>query len=309
MRQARIFLFPSSFSAWPKTGVSKACKSRKSSKVTASPTSNPKSSFQPFNLPFLLSRKNLPPPPRSGDTMRGRKGGHLADEAETRETHRLGNSPGLSSFPPTYPDIPSQFLTVNQPSSTSSTVFPEVVWRRNKSCRFTERGGGKEREKNNRRQTIQREAFVRDNNHPFCSPSSSPPWLEWLESPAETAVIFGSHCPKVRGISSLRRYVFAKFWKHVGTRLIFERFDWNVSSLSVKRQGMGKRRNETIVLFFSSDFDGKSTSGKVWRCDVRGDINERGELNWMIVNEEEWKKFWRIFPRGMECLEYNIRDN
>lgn len=111
------------------------------------PTSNPKSSFQPFNLPFLLSRKNLPPPPRSGDTMRGRKGGHLADEAETRETHRLGNSPGLSSFPPTYPDIPSQFLTVNQPSSTSSTVFPEVVWRRNKSCRFTERGGGKERER------------------------------------------------------------------------------------------------------------------------------------------------------------------
>lgn len=137
------------------------------------PTSNPKSSFQPFNLPFLLSQKNLPPPPRSGDTMRGRKGGHLADEAETRETHRLGNSPGLSSFPPTYSDIPSQFLTVNQPSSTSSTVFPEVVWRRNKSCRFTERGGGKEREKNNRRQTIQREAFVRDNNHPFCSPSHS----------------------------------------------------------------------------------------------------------------------------------------
>lgn len=171
MRQARIFLFPSSSSAWPKTGVSKACKSRKSSKVTAQ-LQIPNPPFNRLTFPFSFPRRIFPRlPPRSGDTMRGRKGGHLADEAETRETHRLGNSPGL--FPPTYPDIPSQFLTVNQPSSTSSTVFPEVVWRRNKSCRFTERGGGKEREKNNRRQTIQREAFVRDNNHPFCSPSHS----------------------------------------------------------------------------------------------------------------------------------------
>lgn len=158
----------------------------------------------------------------------------------------MGNSPTapLPSNLSRYSILNSSL--VNQPSSTSSTVFPEVVCRRNKSCRFY-----REREKNNRRQTIQREAFVRDNNHPFSSPSSSPPWLERFESPAETAVIFGSHCPKVRGISSLARIRVCQVLETRSEFSIFERFDWNgVSSLSVK----GWVNGETKRLFFFSFF-------------------------------------------------------
>lgn len=155
----------------------------------------------------------------------------------------MGNSP-TAPFPSNLSRYSIlNFSLVNQPSSTSSTVFPEVVCRRNKSCRFY-----REREKNNRRQTIQREAFVRDNNHPFSSPSSSPPWFE---SPAETAVIFGSHCPKVRGISSLARIRVCQVLETRSEFSIFERFDWNgVSSLSVK----GWVNGETKRLFFFSFF-------------------------------------------------------
>lgn len=172
MRQARIFLFPSSSSAWPKTGVSKVCKSRKSSKVTAQ-LQIPNPPFNRLTFPFSFPRRIFP----RHLEVATQWGGGREDISLTKQklAKPIDWETLLSSFPPTYPDIPSQFLTVNQPSSTSSTVFPEVVWRRNKSCRFTKRGGGKEREKNNRRQTIQREAFVRDNNHPFCSPSH-PGW-------------------------------------------------------------------------------------------------------------------------------------
>lgn len=231
-------------------------------------TSNPKSS--PFNRLTFSESFPANSPPRSGDTMRGREGGRTTSRWRSE---KLARPIDWETLQPTAP-LPSNLSRysilnsslVNQPSSTSSTVFPEVVCRRNKSCRFY-----REREKNNRRQTIQREAFVRDNNHPFSSPSSSPPWLERFESPAETAVIFGSHCPKVRGISSLARIRVCQVLETRSEFSIFERFDWN-GCFEFIRERMGKWRNETIVLFFfffSGDW--KLTSGKVWRCNIRGD--------------------------------------